>query len=117
MFDPDMLIPITFFIMIGYIVKSVSDNRVRHRLIEKGLSDKDVQTLYLARLESSYLSSLKWGLVLIGLGVALLIAQIYPEFISEEFIIGIMFLLAGVAFLAYYFIARHLIGEKSTLEN
>jgi len=117
MFDLDMLIPITFFVIIGYVIKSISDNRVRHRLIEKGLLDKNINILYAERLEGSYLSALKWGLLMVGLGMALLITQLFPEYISEEFTVGGMFIFAGAAFLIYYFIARNLISKNEILKE
>ena len=117
MFDPDWLVPITLFIVLGYIIKSISDNRVRKQLIEKGMNNKNLSLLYAERLESSYLSALKWGLVLIMLGIALLITQLFPEYVSEEFTLGGMFIFAGAAFLIYYFIARNLVKPTAGAEK
>ncbi len=104
--DLDFIIPVSLFIVIAYIIKVISDNRVRQRLIEKGEIDEKVKFLYSDRLQSQNLSSLKWGLVLTGLGLALFIGQLFPHTISEEMTVGSMFIFAGIAFLIYYAIAK-----------
>jgi hypothetical protein len=52
------------------------------------------------------LSNVKWGMVLIGIGLALLLGQLFPYDITEAMTIGFMFLFAGLAFLIYYFIQK-----------
>jgi len=104
--DLDFLIPVSLFIVIAYIIKVISDNRVRNRLIEKGQIDETVKDLFNDNAMQRSLHSMKWGLVLIGLGLALFIGQLFPYDIKEEITIGGMFFLAGVGFLVFYFIAK-----------
>jgi hypothetical protein len=104
--DLDFIIPVSLFIVIAYIIKVISDNRVKQRLIERGEIDEKIKLLYSDRLQSHNLSSLKWGLVLTGLGLALFIGQLFPRTITEEMTVGGMFIFAGVAFLIYYGIAK-----------
>lgn len=106
--DFDFLIPITLFAVIAYIIKVISDNRLRHKLIEKGEIDENVKLIYSARMEQKGLSSLKWAFVLIGLGLALFIGQLFSAYFTEEMTVGMMFLLAGIGFLLYYFIEKNL---------
>ena len=56
---------------------------------------------------------MKWGLVLIGIGLALFIGQLFPYDIKEEITIGGMFFLAGVGFLIYYFIVKNISGADA----
>ena len=49
------------------------------------------------------LSSFKWGLVLIGIGVAFFIGNLWD--LHEELVVGLMFILAGLGFFVYYFLA------------
>jgi hypothetical protein len=104
--DLEVFIPITLFVVIGYMIKVISDNRVRHKIIEKGDLAVDPDKLYGKEDQFKSMSSLKWGLVLTGIGLALFIGQLFPRIISEEMTVGGMFIFAGLAFLVYYFIAK-----------
>lgn len=102
----ELLVPITFFLAVVMIIKIISDNRLRQRLIEKGMVDENVKNLYASSMDIQPLSSIKWGLVLIGIGLALLINRLWPYYFSDEAALGLMFLFAGLGFLIYYFIAQ-----------
>ena len=102
------IVPVTIFIVIAVIVKIMSDNRVRRLAIEKGVVNKDIKFLYYDRFEGKVPSSLKWGFVLIGIGLAVFIGQIVPYGMTEEITIGGMFFLAGVGLVVYYFVANRI---------
>jgi hypothetical protein len=91
------------FFTICFVVKAFLDYFMRRRLIEKGLVDKNVKHLF--KYGSPALSSLKWGMVLIGLGGAVIIGRLVPYRWSDEITISSMFILAGLALVIYYFIA------------
>ncbi len=95
------------FVAIVSIVKIVTENRIQNKLIDKGLLDENVKYLHPDRLEYHVPSSLKWGMVLIGVGAAFIVGQLVPRDISEEVTIGSVFIMAGISLLAYYFIAGH----------
>jgi uncharacterized membrane protein len=99
-----VLIVFIIFSAAAFVIKVVSDNRIRRRLIEGGQVDEKVKYLYFKSERRMYdpLSSVKWGMVLIGIGLALLLGQLFPYDITEEMTIGLMFLFAGIAFLIYY---------------
>ena len=101
-----IFIPIVLFIVFGWIIKIISDNRVRQKLIEQGLVDEKVKNLYPDREVSQRLSSLKWGLVLVGIGLAILLGQLFNPEISDEMTVSGMFLFAGLGFLIYYIVAK-----------
>ncbi len=96
------------FLSITFVIKVISDNRIRRRLIESGKVDEQVKFLYThpGNKESSPLSSLKWGLVLVALGLALFVGQFLPYEMEGEGTIGTMFLFSGIAFLIYYFVSK-----------
>ncbi|MCK4462507.1 MAG: hypothetical protein KAW46_11925 [candidate division Zixibacteria bacterium] len=83
----------------------VLDAHTRNRLIDKGLVEEGVKSLY-PKIVSPALSNLKWGLVLLGIGVASMISFWLPDTISEEGTLGLICIFAGVAFLIYYAIAN-----------
>jgi uncharacterized membrane protein len=107
----DVLIPAIIFTAIVAIVKIAADAGTRNRLINKGIVDEKVKHLFATSAQLQRLSSLKWGLVLIGIGLALLIGQLAEEYMSDQSTFGLMFIFAGIAFFIYYGVARkHLNG-------
>ena len=100
-----LIVGIVFFSVITF-VKILSDNKIRSKLIDKGMLDENVKYLYSSRLEYHVPAALKWGMVLIGIGLAFLIGQLGPSDITGEITVGSMFLLAGLGLISYYFIAK-----------
>lgn len=100
---PEIVIVPAMFLAMVAIVKIVSDARTRNRLIDKGLVEEGIKNLY-PRQTSPALSNLKWGLVLLGVGLGAMVS-FFTDAISEEGTLGLMCVLAGLAFLVYYAIA------------
>lgn len=100
---PEIVIVPAMFLAMVAIVKIVSDARTRNRLIDKGLVEEGIKNLY-PRQSSPALSNLKWGLVLLGVGLGAMVS-FFTDAISEEGTLGLMCVLAGLAFLVYYAIA------------
>lgn len=109
-----LLIPIASFFAVVAIIKFISDNRIRRMLIEKGMVDEKLKYLY--REPDRSLSSIKWGMVLIGIGLALLIGQVFRYDLSDEATIGLMFLFAGLGFIIYYFMAKSKLSENGRVD-
>jgi hypothetical protein len=106
------LIPlIALFIAIAVIVKLALDHRTRQKLIDKGMVDENVKYLCRENRETRALGSLRWALVLIGIGLAVIIGQLVPERMMEEITAAGMFLLAGIGLLVYYLIASRVVGR------
>jgi hypothetical protein len=103
-----VLIVFVIFSSAAFVIKVISDNRIRRRLIEAGQVDEKIKYLYFrsGRRVIEPLSSVKWGMVLVAIGLALLLGQMFPYDITEMMTIGFMFLFAGLAFLIYYFIQK-----------
>jgi hypothetical protein len=108
-----------FFGATAYIVRIILDHRIRRRLIDSGQIDEKVKYLYFQEQKpvAQPLSSVRWGLVLIALGLAVLLGQQFSEEVREEMTLSMMFLLAGIAFLVYYFLARREVDRKSASES
>jgi hypothetical protein len=90
---------------IAIIIKLALDHRMRQNLVDKGMVDENVKYLYKANGEARALPSLKWALVLIGIGLAVVVGQIVPHHMTEEITVACMFLFAGLGLLAYYAVA------------
>ena len=110
--------PLLVMFPIFYLMlKAILDYAARKKLIEKGMVNENVK--YLAGFEGGFLSSLKWGLIMIGIGVALVIARLAKYDIEEEglFVFGLMFLMAGIGLLVHYFIAAQKSKEHESDKN
>jgi hypothetical protein len=112
----EAMIPVAMFIVFAAIVKFIVDSSTRKKLIEKGLVDEKVKHLFPDKPKVQPLSSLKWGLVCIGIGIALFIGRLAPYDLREEITIGAMFVLAGLGLVIYYPIASRRL-KKSKEEN
>lgn len=102
----DVLVPAIIFLSIAAIVKIISDNRTKRKLIDGGVSEEFARTIFAGQQDPTAWAALKWGLVVMGLGVALVIVQFLPYDFEEPIAYGLMFLLAGAGLLIYYAIAR-----------
>jgi len=107
----EKVIPMVLFFTVGWIVKIVSDNKTRRLLIEKGLVNENARFVF-DKPQSQISASMKWGFVLIGVGVALLISTMSYS-ITEEATFGLMFLFAGIGLLVFYFIAKSKSAEPA----
>ncbi len=104
--NPDVMIPLVIFGSVVAIVKILSDNKIRRQLIDKGQVDDRARAFLTRDAELARLSSLKWGMVLIALGVGLLVSYMNPDMLEDGGTFGLMLVLAGVAFLIYYAVAQ-----------
>jgi len=108
------IVPVLVLAVIGYfileVVKAVSENRIRTKLIDKGLVDEKIKLLFQPQLLNNSASALKWGLVMIGVGLAFMITFAIhgwvPAEIRGEITAGAVFSMAGLAMIIYYAIAR-----------
>jgi hypothetical protein len=110
MSGPEILIPITFFATIGGIWGYTLHSRHRERMtiIEKGLKPEDMKALYERGLSrTNPLSSLKWGIVFICIGVAVLLGMwLHINFNVEEGVYpALISLMGGLGLISFYAIA------------
>jgi len=112
----DEIVPLTIFVVIAVIIKILSDNKVRRLAIEKGMVNEDIKYLYFDRFEGKVPSSLKWGFVLIGIGLAILLGRFAFDS-SEEFMFGAMFFFAGIGLVIYYFVANKIYKKAKAEEG
>jgi hypothetical protein len=107
----EVLVPLVVFVSGVFIVKIISDNRLRRFLAQQGQINDNLKYLYADRLEARVPSSLKWGMVLVALGLAILIGR--TAFNDDEVLMmSLMFIFGGVALIAYYIFATRLIKKQ-----
>jgi di/tricarboxylate transporter len=112
----EMLPLIVFFGLIAYVVKILLENATRRKLIDKGMVDENVKYLFLDKPKSQILPALKWGMVAIGIGIAIFIGQMVQYDLREEVTIGCMLIFGGLALVIYYAIANKML-EKHKQDN
>jgi hypothetical protein len=106
----EVYIPIVLFICVAgvIIMHLASRHRERLTMIEKGLSAEDIKTLF-AREErrDNSLGVLKWGILAIFIGGALLLGNYLDSVyrLSDGIIIGMVTLFGGVGLVFFYVIA------------
>ncbi len=100
-----LIVGIIFFSIVA-IVKIVADAATKRRLMERVATDEKAAQALLTHPELMNLSSLKWGMVLVGIGLAWLVSRWMPYYWHDETVFGLMFLLAGIGMLVYYPIAQ-----------
>ncbi|MCK5737713.1 hypothetical protein KAH55_00970 [bacterium] len=105
--DAGILVPISFFAAVIYIIHIITSYKLRRRLIENKMVDEN--THYLFQNDSGRGVALKWGMVLISIGVAIIVSQLVPARYEEIALGSAIFLFSGLALILYYFLAR----EKS----
>ena len=96
-----ILITLIVFGSVVSVIKAVGDHRVKMRYLEKGPNDLPSKPIDMS-FGNGLGTSLKWGLVSLFVGLALLIMEMMPDYFEEEAVLGGMFIAAGVALLLYY---------------
>ncbi len=99
---------------IGFVIKTIADSRIRSKAIEKGIVNDDLKNLF-ERAGDQFLTGLnaiKWGMVLMGIGIAIVVGRFFPYEYADEATFGLAFILAGLAFIIYYTIYKNAESQK-----
>lgn len=105
-----------FFVAVVIITKILADNWTKRRLTAAHVSDETIRALYARDRERAVVGALRWGLVLCGVGVALMIIQFLPYDFTDPIVYGLMVLLAGGGLLAHYAILDRTTRQKARSE-
>lgn len=97
--------PLIVFIGIAILVKVISDSILKSKLINRGIVDENVKYIFSSYNKDRKRTDLKWGMVLLGIGISIIIYQFSD--IHEEMMIGLMFLFAGIAFITYHIFGKN----------
>lgn len=101
-----ILIPIVVAICIVIIFRMVLDTRLRRRLAETHSSESLVLALLQADEVARRKSSLKWGVVLVSLGVGCVIIDLLELGVEDPAAFGLLFLAIGAGMVVHFRIDR-----------
>jgi len=98
--DFGFLVPIAIFVLIGYIVKTISDNKIRKRALENGNLNESIKHLWQKSYANKPLQNIKWSIIFAGVGLVFIIAHFLA--LAEAVAMGLAFIVVAVALLVYY---------------
>lgn len=101
--DVSFLVPITLFVCIVWIVKLITDSRLRRRLSETHASEDLVRAMFESDELNRRHAALKWGLVLVLIGAAFGLIDLLNLNPNDPATWGILFAASGVGMLGYHF--------------
>ena len=77
-------------------------------MVEKGLSPDEIKAMYASNIKRDPLTSLKWGILFVSAGIAVLLGGVMHEYFrmqEDGIIIGMVGVFIGAGLLVFYAIA------------
>ncbi|HAS46126.1 MAG TPA: hypothetical protein DCS93_36935 [Microscillaceae bacterium] len=103
--NPNLIIPLSLIFWAFVLVKItqlILHYKAKRRLIDQGLVDQEASDFLNKKNQHDSHTSLKWGLLGICLGTALIVIQFLPFSIQSSFSYGLVAMAVGAAYLLYY---------------
>jgi hypothetical protein len=109
-----IIVPLAFFWAIAFIAKTIGETRTRRRLIENKASPEFAAAVMReAPRDIAAHDSLKWGLLIGAVGLALVVVQFLPYRSDEPIAIGVVLVFGAAGLLAHYAATRRLTKAQS----
>ena len=106
---------VLFFFSVAAIWGAYIFTRHRERvmMIEKGLSSEEIKSIYQRSGQARPLSALKWGIILVSVGLALVASLIATEvlLVDEAIYPALIALFGGLGLVLFYRIARNILPQ------
>jgi len=99
--DFGFLVPISIFIMIVWIVKIVSDNKIRKRALENGNLNESIKYLWETSYANKPLQNIKWAIIFGGVGIVILVSHLFA--LPEAVAFGLTCIVVAIALLVFYY--------------
>ena len=108
---PEIFVPIVFFFVIAAIWGSfiLTRHKERMAMLDKGLKPEDIKQLYMkGSAQVSPLGSLKWGIVFVAVGLAVILGMWVREtmYVEEGVYPALIALFGGAGLIIFYAVAR-----------
>ncbi|MGB5875192.1 MAG: DUF6249 domain-containing protein [Bacteroidota bacterium] len=105
-----MIAIVLFFFSVASIWGAIIFTRHRERvlMIDKGLTAEEIRSLYARAVRNRPLLSLKWGIILISVGLAIVLSLVATEvyYVDEGVYPALIILFAGLGLVLFYQIAK-----------
>ncbi|MFC4765777.1 hypothetical protein [Dyella koreensis] len=101
-----ILIPIALFVCVTYVIKLLVEARLRHQFFKNNGSEELVRSILQAEQIQRRQSSLRWGLVLVALGIGFGLIQWFGWQEINPGVVAVLASVAGLGNLAFFAIAR-----------
>ena len=95
---------ILFMVFIVNVLKIFLENRMKHKIIDKGVSESAASSLLQTTPKNDQLTTIKWVCILAGIGGGLMIAN-YTQPLGIHSLATMAFSIS-FSFLVYYFFAK-----------
>lgn len=110
-----LIVGITFGTVFGFIYLVIR-KKERMAMMEKGVD----ASIFITKKRSDY--SLKYGLLLVGVALGILIGNILSnlpsfEYVQEAAYFSMIFLFGGLSLVIYHFLAKKQLKEEEEKEN
>lgn len=105
-----VLMPLVILGTIGttliWFTRTISDYILKKKMIDKGYVNEDTQAIFKRNTEDNRFSSLKWGLIILFAGIALIAIAYIPHDAQSPLPYGMFAMSVSLGFLIYYFIVK-----------
>ncbi len=107
----EVFVPIIFFFVVGGIIASfvLTRHKERMTMLDRGLSPEDIKQLYERSAgKANPYSSLKWGIVFLSIGLAVIVGMLLREttYVEEGIYPALITLFGGAGLIVYYMTVR-----------
>lgn len=107
----DILMPISIIGSFGasvyFFVKVMTDYILKKKMIDKGFVNEDTQAIFKSQQATDNKhSSLKWGLIILAGGMALVLLEFIDVRRDSPLPFGLLAVFISVGFLSYYFLVQ-----------
>ena len=96
---------------IANIIKTILNYKLKRKLIESGQVN-DTSVNILGEQEEGRYAALKWGLVILFGGLALVLLEFIPHYVNSPFPYGLVATFVAAGFLIYYFLVRKELSKQ-----
>lgn len=108
----DILMPIavigSFGTSLFLFTKVMTDYILKKKMIEKGFVNEETQAIFKQQsTNNGKTSSLKWGLITLSAGIALILLEYIDVRPGSPLPFGLLAVFISVGFLAYYFVTKN----------
>lgn len=107
----EVLMPLAIFGGLGssvyFFVKVMTDYMLKKKMIDKGFVNEETQAIFKQQAKevaSNKFASLKWGLITLFAGLALIVMEYIPTSPESPLPYGMLAVALSLGFLIYYFL-------------